>query len=48
MLETCAPDGTIEFIELGPVVMKGIPDPIDLYRVERLDIPRPDPVAVER
>jgi adenylate cyclase len=24
-----------EFIELGPVMMKGIPDPIDLYRVER-------------
>jgi adenylate cyclase len=48
MLETCEQDGSIEFIELGPVVMKGIPDPIDLYRVERLDIPRPDPVAVER
>jgi hypothetical protein len=32
----------------GPVVMKGIPDPIDLYRVERVDIPRRDPVSVER
>jgi adenylate cyclase len=30
-----APD--FEFIELGPVMMKGIPDPIDLYRVERAD-----------
>lgn len=27
--------GGIEFVELGPVMMKGIPDPIDLYRVER-------------
>lgn len=26
----------VEFIELGPVMMKGIPDPIDLYRVERV------------
>jgi class 3 adenylate cyclase len=49
MLQTSAPhDGSVEFIELGPVVMKGIPDPIDLYRVERLDIPRPDPVSVQR
>ena len=23
-----------EFIELGPVMMKGIPDPVDLYRIE--------------
>jgi adenylate cyclase len=30
-----AADDTIEFVELGPVMMKGIPDPIDLYRVER-------------
>jgi class 3 adenylate cyclase len=25
----------IEFEQLGPVVMKGIPTPINLYRVER-------------
>jgi adenylate cyclase len=25
----------LDFVELGPVVMKGIPEPIDLYRVER-------------
>ena len=25
----------LELVELGPVVMKGIPDPVDLYRVER-------------
>ena len=30
------PHGAVEFIELGPVMMKGIPDPIDLYRVERV------------
>lgn len=48
MLQTGAPhDGSMEFVELGPVVMKGIPDAIDLYRVERLDAPRPDPVSVE-
>ncbi len=46
MLESGAPhDATIEFFELGPVVMKGIPDPIDLYRVERLEVSRDDPVA---
>ncbi len=28
----------VEFFELGPVMMKGIPDPIDLYRVERLEL----------
>jgi adenylate cyclase len=28
----------VEFVELGPVMMKGIPDPIDLYRVERLEL----------
>lgn len=26
----------IEFVELGPVVMKGIPEPIELYRAERV------------
>jgi adenylate cyclase len=25
----------LEFVELGPVVMKGIPEPVDLYRVAR-------------
>ena len=25
----------IAFVELGPVVMKGIPEPVDLYRIER-------------
>jgi adenylate cyclase len=24
----------IEFVELGPVVMKGLPEPVDLYRAE--------------
>ncbi|MGZ6973600.1 MAG: adenylate/guanylate cyclase domain-containing protein [Acidimicrobiia bacterium] len=39
-----------EFVELGPVMMKGIPEPVDLYRVERVEsVPRdsasvaPDP-----
>jgi adenylate cyclase len=27
---------TLEFVELGPVVMKGIPEPVDLYRVARV------------
>ena len=31
-----AHDDGVEFVELGPVMMKGIPDPIDLYRVERV------------
>lgn len=26
----------VEFVELGPVVMKGIPQPIELYRVDRV------------
>ena len=43
-----ASDAIVEFVELGPVVMKGIPDPIDLYRVERLEAPRPDPVPADR
>jgi adenylate cyclase len=31
------PDGApaLDLVELGPVVMKGIPDPVDLYRIER-------------
>jgi adenylate cyclase len=28
--------GSVEYVEIGPVMMKGIPDPIDLYRVERV------------
>ncbi len=48
MLHKGAPhDGSLEFVELGPVVMKGIPEPIDLYRVERLDVPRGDRVSVQ-
>jgi adenylate cyclase len=31
-----AADG-VEFVELGPVMMKGIPAPIELYRVERAE-----------
>ena len=27
----------VEFVELGPVMMKGIPEPIDLYRVEQTE-----------
>jgi adenylate cyclase len=46
-------DGSVEFFELGPVVMKGIPEPIELYRVERVDAARPelagpDPVRADR
>jgi class 3 adenylate cyclase len=26
----------IDFVELGPVVMKGIPEPIELFRAERV------------
>jgi adenylate cyclase len=38
MLEvTFTTDDGVEFIELGPVMMKGIPAPIDLYRIERVD-----------
>jgi adenylate cyclase len=33
----------IDFVELGPVVMKGIPEPVDLYRAER--VLRPSPVG---
>lgn len=33
----------IDFVELGPVVMKGIPEPIELYRAER--VLRPSPVG---
>jgi adenylate cyclase len=34
---TTADGAGIEFVELGPVMMKGMPDPIDLYRVERTE-----------
>jgi len=37
---------TVDFVELGPVVMKGIPDPIDLYRVERAELAPRDPAGV--
>lgn len=30
----------VELVELGPVVMKGIPDAVDLYRVERAPVSR--------
>ncbi len=26
------------YVELGPVMMKGIPEPIDLFRVERAEL----------
>jgi adenylate cyclase len=29
------------YVELGPVMMKGIPEPIDLYRVERAELEDP-------
>jgi adenylate cyclase len=38
----------VEFVELGPVMMKGIPDPIDLYRVERADLAPRDRARVAR
>ena len=38
-------EGRVEFVELGPVMMKGIPDPIPLFRVERADLGRRDPAA---
>jgi adenylate cyclase len=31
----------IDFVELGPVVMKGIPEPIELFRAERAWRPSP-------
>jgi len=34
-----APGGQVEFVELGPVVMKGLPEPVDLYRAERITAP---------
>lgn len=38
----------ITYIELGPVMMKGIPDPIDLYRVERVELDRRDTATIGR
>jgi adenylate cyclase len=42
MVHAASSDDAFEYVELGPVMMKGIPDPIDLYRVERV---RPDAIA---
>jgi adenylate cyclase len=36
------PDG---YVELGPVMMKGIPEAIDLYRVERTELDDPAPIG---
>jgi adenylate cyclase len=33
------------YVELGPVMMKGIPEPIDLYRVERTEVEEPTPIG---
>ena len=33
------------YVELGPVMMKGIPEPIDLYRVERTELDDPAPIG---
>jgi adenylate cyclase len=33
------------YVELGPVMMKGIPEPIDLFRVERAELDDPAPIA---
>src|SRR5206468_1640981 len=38
LLEATEVDAALEFVELGPVMMKGIPDPVDLYRVERTTV----------
>jgi adenylate cyclase len=48
MLEVSATDDAVEFIELGPVMMKGIPKPIDLYRVEQADWDRLPPTPTIR
>ena len=46
MLDTAdAHHDGLEFVELGPVMMKGIPDPIDLYRVERVGADASPPAA---
>jgi adenylate cyclase len=37
---------TVDFVELGPVMMKGIPEPIDLYRIERADLTPHDRAGV--
>jgi len=33
------------YVELGPVMMKGIPEPIDLFRVERTELDDPAPIG---
>ncbi len=35
----------VDFVELGPVMMKGIPDPVHLYRVDRTELARRDATA---
>lgn len=46
MLDAAASsDDAVEFVELGPVMMKGIPEPIDLYRVERVGLVARDAAA---
>lgn len=36
MVEASTAGDQVEFVELGPVVMKGLPEPVDLYRAERV------------
>jgi adenylate cyclase len=45
---TAATDGhdTVDFVELGPVMMKGIPEPIELFRVERVELAPRDPAGI--
>jgi adenylate cyclase len=38
----------VSFVELGPVMMKGIPDPIELYRVEAGEPAPRDPAGTNR
>jgi adenylate cyclase len=50
MLEAAATDPGPEnagdgYVELGPVMMKGIPEPIDLFRVERAELDDPAPIG---
>ncbi|HEY3723476.1 MAG TPA: adenylate/guanylate cyclase domain-containing protein [Acidimicrobiia bacterium] len=45
MLDAADAHDGVELVELGPVMMKGIPDPIDLYRVERVGADASPPAA---
>ncbi len=48
MLEAADPssgDPGDGYVELGPVMMKGIPEPIDLFRVERAELDDPAPIG---